>query len=507
MQLGQLDDIWAGDKLERRAEARMLERLLADEADILMKLGREQAFVLALDAQYGEGKSWFLSRFRSQLALNHPVAFVDAWVDDANNEPLVSIMAALEDGLKPLLRKKVIKDRLGALTRAAFPILGKALVGAGGKALARYAGDELGHYAQDAVAGAAKRGKGEGEDGAVEASLDRFTEGVSDLVDSGGKAMLDQYRKRRASRATFKENLRALSSAIGDDANSSLHRPIFLIVDELDRCRPDYAISLLEEIKHLFDVSGLVFVVALHGQQLTKSVNAVYGEGFDGKAYLRRFFSRQYALRRISIKELVASHFSEIPPNDISLAFPHVVRDGNSVSMPAPEVAGHLLSEWRATPREALSVIDGLRLFISQWDIEGVPIELPLVLILLLNAVRGENVFPQLEAPGSPEIKFFVNRSRDSQGMAQPTSESSVAFFQSYATAMSTSLPQLVRNDYRYGPDGYMGEQMSAEFARRYQNSHAPSRPPPSSWSGYRQRILQMAPFLLVEEEGTGASQ
>jgi hypothetical protein len=43
------------------------------------------------------GKSWFLQRFKAQLAINYPVAFVDAWVDDANNEPLVSIMAALED--------------------------------------------------------------------------------------------------------------------------------------------------------------------------------------------------------------------------------------------------------------------------------------------------------------------------------------------------------------------------------------------------------------------------
>ncbi|WP_081764293.1 P-loop NTPase fold protein [Sphingobium sp. Ant17] len=66
--------------------------------------------------------------------------------------------------------------------------------------------------------------------------------------------------------------------------------PIFVVVDELDRCRPDYAIALLESIKHLFDVPGVVFVIALHGRQLTASIEAVYGAKFDATAYLRRFF-------------------------------------------------------------------------------------------------------------------------------------------------------------------------------------------------------------------------
>jgi len=34
---------------------------------------------------------------------------------------------------------------------------------------------------------------------------------------------------------------------------------VIIIVDELDRCRPDYAIRVLEIIKHLFDVNGYIF--------------------------------------------------------------------------------------------------------------------------------------------------------------------------------------------------------------------------------------------------------
>src|SRR3954469_11114041 len=100
-----IDAIWQGDKLERQAEARTLERFLKEETLELDRLGRKQAYVLALDAQYGEGKTWFLNRFRQQLGLNHPVAFVDAWIDDANKEPLVAIMAALQDSLEPFLKQ------------------------------------------------------------------------------------------------------------------------------------------------------------------------------------------------------------------------------------------------------------------------------------------------------------------------------------------------------------------------------------------------------------------
>ncbi len=54
-----LDTIWEGDKLERKQEARLLERFLNREVEALATMKRDQAFVLALDAQYGEGKTWF----------------------------------------------------------------------------------------------------------------------------------------------------------------------------------------------------------------------------------------------------------------------------------------------------------------------------------------------------------------------------------------------------------------------------------------------------------------
>ena len=70
--------------------------------------------------------------------------------------------------------------------------------------------------------------------------------------------------------------------------------PLFILVDELDRCRPTYAIEMLERVKHLFNVDNVVFVLATDTDQLSSAIKAVYGAGFDSPRYLNRFFDQTY---------------------------------------------------------------------------------------------------------------------------------------------------------------------------------------------------------------------
>ena len=77
------------------------------------------------------------------------------------------------------------------------------------------------------------------------------------------------------------------------------YSPIYILIDELDRCRPIYALTLLERVKHLFDISGYQFVIATDTEQLQHTVRAVYGEGFDARRYLKRFFDIQYSFPEV----------------------------------------------------------------------------------------------------------------------------------------------------------------------------------------------------------------
>ena len=79
-------------------------------------------------------------------------------------------------------------------------------------------------------------------------------------------------------------------------SNEKQRGPLIVIIDELDRCRPSYAVELLEVAKHLFSVDRIVFVIAVNRQELEHSIRALYGEKLDAKAYLRRFFDVDFHL-------------------------------------------------------------------------------------------------------------------------------------------------------------------------------------------------------------------
>lgn len=71
---------------------------------------------------------------------------------------------------------------------------------------------------------------------------------------------------------------------------------MIVVIDELDRCRPSYAVELLEVAKHLFAVDHIVFVMAVNRSELAHSIKSLYGNDFDAQGYLRRFFDVDFQL-------------------------------------------------------------------------------------------------------------------------------------------------------------------------------------------------------------------
>lgn len=63
-----------------------------------------------------------------------------------------------------------------------------------------------------------------------------------------------------------------------------------IFVDELDRCKPTYAVKLLERIKHYFNNPNVTFIFAVDLSQLQYTINQYYGLQFNGYQYLDRFF-------------------------------------------------------------------------------------------------------------------------------------------------------------------------------------------------------------------------
>jgi len=64
---------------------------------------------------------------------------------------------------------------------------------------------------------------------------------------------------------------------------------LVVFIDELDRCRPTYALELLEIVRHLFSVGSITVVVGINRDALCQAVGSLYGDHFDTDRYLRRF--------------------------------------------------------------------------------------------------------------------------------------------------------------------------------------------------------------------------
>jgi hypothetical protein len=94
---------------------------------------------------------------------------------------------------------------------------------------------------------------------------------------------------------------------LGDDQKN-----LIIFIDELDRCRPTYAIELLERIKHLFDIKRIVFVLSTDMTQLAHSIRGVYGHEFDAKKYLQRFIDLDYSLKKPDNKAYIKSQLESI---------------------------------------------------------------------------------------------------------------------------------------------------------------------------------------------------
>lgn len=88
----------------------------------------------------------------------------------------------------------------------------------------------------------------------------------------------------------YKKALEKFKKTLGEFASKSANgKPLVILVDELDRCRPDFALDVLEKTKHIFDVKSVFFVFGLNKKAMGKTIEKIYG-GINSEHYLRRFF-------------------------------------------------------------------------------------------------------------------------------------------------------------------------------------------------------------------------
>ena len=270
--------IWKSDCLNRKDEGKFLINYLLKRYE----QNKEKPFVLNLNAEWGFGKTYFLENLKLELEKkHHPVVYFDAWKNDYTKDPLLAFISEVDNSLKEYFKveSKTYKAFKGAIKSIAPKLLSSV-----SKKLVGVSLDELEEVIED-----------EKISKEIEDNSEMIEKNVSTFVLKSAENALKNHQVIKKSIGSFKSNMTLLLDEIGKVEDKKL--PLFILIDELDRCRPSYAIELLENIKHLFDIKSIIFIVATDSKQLSHSINAIYGNEFESQRYLKRFFDQEYTLR------------------------------------------------------------------------------------------------------------------------------------------------------------------------------------------------------------------
>jgi hypothetical protein len=242
---------FANCQLEREKYAKVLLDLVNAYAD---------GFVLAINNKWGTGKTTFIKMWEQDLIdKSYKTVYFNAWENDFENNALTALMGELKNLTKEATEpkfKKVLKNA-ALLSKSIAPILIQSI-------LDKYISTK---EITDAIVG--------------------ITNGINDVFENE----VNDYANKKKGINEFRKSLAEFIT----DTNEG--RPLIFIIDELDRCRPDYAVSILEQIKHFFSVPNIVFVLSIDKVQLGNSVKGVYGnDNIDADEYLRRFIDIEYSI-------------------------------------------------------------------------------------------------------------------------------------------------------------------------------------------------------------------
>lgn len=252
----------------------------------------DDSFVISLDSAWGTGKSFFFKRFKEYLILEeYCVLEYNVWENDDERDPFIPLISEITKqfqeyvGSNTIVMKNILISAAKIATKG-LPLLVKLLV-------ERYLGQN---------------------------GLEKLNEGMKDAlkdaIQSGSESMsefsvqqIEEFGKDKKNKEIFKQSLEKFRKHVAKKHKNQ----IVVLVDELDRCKPDYAIEFLERIKHLFDVDGFIFILGIDRKQLVNSIKQIYGQNIDDLGYLKRFFDFEFRLPEMKTSEYIELKIKELP--------------------------------------------------------------------------------------------------------------------------------------------------------------------------------------------------
>ena len=151
---------------------------------------------------------------------------------------------------------------------------------------------------------------------------------MENIFKAGGKFLLNFFLKKFQISADDWEDLKSIlngvsTSELKDYKNYkelvdkfkeclSLEKDLkVIVIDELDRCKPTYAIELLETIKHFFGVKNIIFVFLVNKKQLQSIVSTSYLQDDECSEYFEKFFDIQFNLPELEYEDFIQIEYDK----------------------------------------------------------------------------------------------------------------------------------------------------------------------------------------------------
>ena len=269
------------DEFKRKPIAENIIRLLTSPIDLSP---------MVIDGGWGTGKTEFcqkLIRLMQEQYSNYQPVYIDAFRSDHSGEPLLALLAEIiktctppKDSDEKLIEEH--KDRIRKITKAAGFLMKTVAKAAVGHVLKQNT-DDLAEELQQIM------NNDQEADSLAETVTDAAATIASHTIDATVEALLKEQIEAEKNLETLKACLKELAT----------DKPIILFIDELDRCRPDYAVDMLEVIKHVFDVKNVKVVLVTNTKQLRAAINHRYGVEVDAQKYLDKFLKYSFALPEV----------------------------------------------------------------------------------------------------------------------------------------------------------------------------------------------------------------
>lgn len=247
-------------KVSRETELEVLMEIIKNKEDY--QENSRNGLVISLNGAWGSGKSTFLKEVEEKIKNNDDCELFinyDAYEYDFYDTPYIPFFSSIEEKLQ----------------------LGKEL-----EKLMKVTTKDIGKLLLSIAYALVKKG--------VEDTMDVDT--IRDnVMGMSNTNYLEDFKEFQKCKMEIQKKLREYCK----------NKTQVFIIDELDRCKPNFAIDTLEIIKHFFDVENCVFIIAVDKLQLQESAKTIFGQEMDSEKYFSKFYDYQFNLLSIPFYETI----------------------------------------------------------------------------------------------------------------------------------------------------------------------------------------------------------